>query len=838
MKKVFILIAVLLTTMAVLAVPAKPGLTAFVQSDGTMVHIQTLGDEFHHQYATADYLVVERGADGDFYYLSASGITTVRAHDASVRNTAEQAFLAAHKDECTMSALSQARQQAGPNRAGRHGAPRKSTQVPTMDSPRVPILLVQYTDKKMKHTKAQFEAQYNTGLKSVYQYFVDQSNGKYTPQFDLYGIYDLPQTRSFYGSNRSGIDKELGTMIVDAVNKAGDEIDWSLYDNDSDGLADVCIVVYAGVGEAQASYTVRESVWPCQWDLTEAYQYGYSSEGPMLRNGVTIDKFAVFNEIAGSSDSGSTMDGIGTFCHEFSHCLGLPDFYDTNYRYYGMGNWSLMNSGCYNGGAVDGDTPIGYSAYEKNFMGWIDLINPRANKQYTLPVFNNKSLETDQAIKIVSDLNSDEYFILENRKRQGWDLYMPSDGLLITHFTYLADRWVNNSVNDEAIQLATIIPADNSCSDYSEDGDLFPNGTKDSFTDTSTPAAKLNMLANGTLATSAGGAGYLGKPVTEITRNTDGTISLWYMKGYMTKDIPQFTEVTDVTSNSFTARWEAVENVQNYTLQVWDANYQLPTLLVNENFSGCKSEGYSDVSSSLNNLCDVDGWTGSKVFTTNGGLRLGSNVSMGSLSSPSLTLDDNNQVTVKLKVKAYNNDTDVNFTVSCGGQQQQFTAASNQEVNLEVFFNNVEDQQKVTIQTLATSKRLAVSHVEIYAGNAALSTTDITDKQMRVIEGITGNEYTVTDLTPNALYNIKVCATYTDDDTSEWSDIWQVQLGSSVLMGDVNGDGVVDVQDVSVLIDYILGKDLPVFVIAAANVNGDETIDVQDVSGIIDIVLQ
>ena len=234
----------------------------------------------------------------------------------------------------------------------------------------------------------------------------------------------------------------------------------------------------------------------------------------------------MFNELHGSNDDGKTIDGIGTFAHEFGHCLGLPDMYDTgNGGNYGMGDWDIMCMGCYNN---DGFTPPGYSAYEKVFMGWIDYIKPQPGTYYTLPVFNKKQQSTDKAVCITSDLNENEYFILEYRKRQGWDRYMPGEGIMITHVTYNADRWWGNTVNNQNIQLMYVVPADNTSNYYTEGGDLWPQANKTEFTDTSTPAAKLFMNARGSIT---GNAGYLGKPVTEMVINNDGTASFWYMKG-------------------------------------------------------------------------------------------------------------------------------------------------------------------------------------------------------------------------------------------------------------------------------------------------------------------
>ena len=139
---------------------------------------------------------------------------------------------------------------------------------------------------------------------------------------------------------------------------------------------------------------------------------------------------------------------------------------------------------------------------------------------------------------ITSDLNENEYFILENRKRQGWDRYMPGEGIMITHVTYDADRWWGNTPNNENIQLMTLMPADNDLSYANEGTDLWPQGSNNAFTDSSTPAARLNMTSKGVIS---GRAGYLGKPVTDMVINSDGTASFWYMKDAVTDPVISVT---------------------------------------------------------------------------------------------------------------------------------------------------------------------------------------------------------------------------------------------------------------------------------------------------------
>ena len=523
-----LLIALVCCAMAAVAVPARPGWHTIKQSDGTTLKVQAVGNAFNNAILTTDGLTVARGSDGDFYYTSSlTGLTAVRAHNEGQRTPSETAFVNAQRSHLTMQVKS-FKSQRGQGMLTAGGS-NVEAGVPAMGERRIPIILVEYKDKKFNNTREEIINSMLTGDESVGQYFRDQSNGLYQPEFDVYGIYTLSQNRSYYGSNNSsGNDKNLGAMVTEACRlAAADGVSFKPYDTNEDDYCDVVIVIYAGISESSASTTHPEAIWPCNWYLSSAYYYGMGGNGAFRpSNGdPLVDMFAVFNELHGANDNGTTIDGIGTFTHEFGHCLGLPDFYDTaNGNHYGLGYWDIMCMGCYNN---DGFTPPGYSAYEKAFMGWVEYITPQPGTYYTLPIWNQKNAATDKALCISSDLNSDEFFLMENRKKQGWDLYAPGEGIMITHVTYNASRWYDNTVNNQNIQLMTLMNADNSWSYYNESTDLWPQPGKTEFTDNSSPAAKLNMKANGSIT---GNAGYLGKPVTEMVINEDGTASFWYMK--------------------------------------------------------------------------------------------------------------------------------------------------------------------------------------------------------------------------------------------------------------------------------------------------------------------
>ena len=574
MKKVCITMMLLLfCAIAAVAVPAKPGWHTLNQSDGTTVTVQAVGNAFNHALLTTDGLMVALGDDGDYYYNSSlTGLTTVRAHDINKRTASETVFIEAQRSHLTMPHKEFKPIQNRPIFGV--GGSNAESGVPAQGTRKVPIILVEYQDKKFKNTREQIIQAMLTGNTSVQQYFRDQSNGEYDPDFEVFGIYTLSQNRSYYGGNDSGgNDKGLGSMVTEACQMAAaDGVSFSPFDTNNDNFCDVVIIIYAGVGEAQASYSVPSAIWPCNWTLQSASYYGLGGNGAFRPNGSGpyVNTFAVFNEVHGSNDNGSTIDGIGTFCHEFGHCLGLPDFYDTNYGgHYGMGYWDIMDTGCY---ANDTYTPVGYSAYEKNFMGWIDYVIPSPGTYYTLPIWNQKNEDTDKALFLQSDINGNEYFIIENRRQQGWDRYLPAQGLLIHHITFSASRWEANTPNNQNIQLVTIMPADNTLSTNNESGDTWPRNGKTEFTDSSTPAAKLNMTASGNIS---GNAGYLGKPVTEMVINGDGTASFWYMKGAITDPTIQVstdnlncgaTKVNSSITKAFTVNGFALTGNINLTL--------------------------------------------------------------------------------------------------------------------------------------------------------------------------------------------------------------------------------------------------------------------------------
>lgn len=776
------------------AVPARRGARNFIQPDGSTISLQMIGDEYFHTLATPDGLAVAKGADGFYYYQSTRGISEVRASsDVRARSEAEKTFLAGNGADISVNALVKARlagiKKARATRARKVG---QKSQVPNSGTPRVPVLLVQYSDYKFKDADANkvFKNFFTSGEKSAHQYFVDQSNGKYNPQFDVYGPVTLPNKRAYYGGNDySGNDKAVGEMVAVACQRLSSEINYATYDNDKDGECDVIIVLYAGDGEASSTDPdCEDAVWPCQWSL-DSSDYGKS----LTYNNTKINKFAVFNELNG--EDLSKIDGIGTFCHEFSHCLGLPDFYDTQYGpHFGMGPWSLMDYGPYNDG---GYTPLGYSAYEKAFMNWINIEEGKSNTHYTLPWLNQKKADTDMAVKLTNPADPDEYYILENRKCQGWDKFMYTEGLFIYHVTYSDMAWESNTVNDYDLQRMTPVPADNALKldkitymgetyyNFNEEsilGDLWPYNSATELTDTSKPASKVNTGSK------------LGKPITDITRNADGTVSFWCMK----TPLPAVSapaglshSLINNTTASFSWNPPAEQTPVTYTLEVTphiDLSYKLAS-------STCFDYEGED--------WEADGYT---EFETGNGIRLGSSKQNGMITSPSFTGDATGIVTTKIKAKFYSNDfskMNVELLDENGKTLDSKTLTLTKafrDFNI-VFKGTPDSEMKISISTTAKKQRIYVYGVEIYTGDAsdlqpeyasqALKTPNVSNGSdgSFLITGITSTTFTLSGLEPDGKYDYRLRAVPNDTqnwDASPWTETGQFDLSDPTGVEDIS----------------------------------------------------
>ena len=504
MKKFIVSLALTLVALSVSAIPAKPGIIrTLILSDGTTVKAQLIGDEHGHYWLTQDGRAYQQ-QEGTAYFseVSLSSVTTKAQARRSQSNARRTKRLA-------------------PRRVGEVGA--------ITGKKKGIIILVNFSDVSFQKANDNALYQrianeknfsYSDFKGSMYDYFYAQSEGQFELSFDVVGPVTVSGNQSRYGSNDSdGNDLYPATMVIEALKLVNDDVNFADYDWDGDGEVDQVYVIYAGKGEADGGAST--TIWPHEWDLSSAQSYG-DGDGAQTLDGVKINTYACGGELNGQTGS---IAGIGTMCHEFSHCLGYPDFYDTDYSGgQGMFEWDLMDSGSYNG---DGYQPAGYTSYERWVAGWKEPIALTTTTQ----VSNLKSLQEGGSAYIVYNQgNTNEYFLLENRQQTGWDAGIPGEGLLILHVDYDANVWASNTPNDDpSHQRMTWIAADNNyqyttyqgSKYYTTEGaanDPFPYGSVNAFSKSTTPAAKFfNKNTDGSY--------YLDSSIEQITQNADGTVS-------------------------------------------------------------------------------------------------------------------------------------------------------------------------------------------------------------------------------------------------------------------------------------------------------------------------
>ncbi len=544
---------------AAMAVPAKPGLLTVTQADGTTLNVRLMGDERHHFYLTEDgYLLADR--DNTFYYadVDAAGdmqVSAIRATNVGLRDGVARSFLAGvdmqrvYKSMNASAERASSRLKSGPMRGP---GLFNETNFPGKGKQKAIVILVEYTDVKMQTPDAHnyFANMLNQpgfsdhgGTGSARDFFLESSMGQFDPQFDVDGPVTLAHPMSYYGGNDwAGNDQRPEEMIIEACQLLDSEIDFTQYDRDGDGMIDNVYVFYAGQGEASGG--ASNTVWPHSWNI-------YSGAGRTLFfDGVQLDRYGCSNEW-----EGSRPDGVGTFVHEFSHVLGLPDLYATSYTSaFTPGAWSALDYGPYNN---DGCTPPLYSAFERYAMDWIepDVISGPMNA--TLPPIGTN------ICGIIKTDSSNEFFLLENRQQTGWDTYIPGHGMLVWHVDFNTSVWSSNSVNNSSShQYVDIEEADGTQSEYSRAGDAFPGTSgKTSFTDDTTP----NMLTWGRKK--------LNLPITDIAESADGIITFKVAGG--TDEVPApvvANDADEVSTEAFTATWEAAEGAgddASYVLNVY-----------------------------------------------------------------------------------------------------------------------------------------------------------------------------------------------------------------------------------------------------------------------------
>lgn len=578
MKRTILSLCFSLLFLASYAVPAERGIMRKIKlADGKQIMVELRGDEFVHFW---------EAGDGTRYLRNAERfVPTNDEQIAYMANERRSVLLDGH---------------ASPIRKA--NASQRSAK-PIVGKKKGLIILVQFPDVKfsMADPNAYFnrvanEQDVSIGKQkgSLRDYFLAQSNGQFELDFDIAGPYTLGQPSSYYGADDeySGHDQRAGDMICQGALAAAGDFNMADYDWDGDGEVEQIFVLYAG--EGQATSGVDDQVWPHKSNISA---WSYSGHKPLTLDGVKVDVYACSNEMRGGF-----VAGIGTICHEFSHCLGFPDMYDTTHNSgatktnYGMGTWDLMNSGNYNGSSY---VPAGYTSWEKWVAGWITPIELKGDMR----VADMKPMsQNGDAYIVYNQGNRNEYYLFENRKKEGWDNGLSGEGMLILHVDYdsriFGLNCPNTFVYGNDRQRMTIFHADNSDGLGDEQGDPFPQPGITAFSNTTTPAAAVYNR-------NSDGSNFMNISLSRITRNNDGYISFFF----------------------------------------GDANNADSSILLSETFDKCVGTGAND-----NNwmtfkvgvgsfVPDMEGWMGSYMMGAYHCARFGDKASTASVTSPEFTVD-------------------------------------------------------------------------------------------------------------------------------------------------------------------------------------------------------
>ena len=838
MRKAFLLAVLQVITMVAMAVPAHPKPVKVQQPDGSFVTVSLHGDEWLSYTTTDDGYTVVKDQQGRYVYATLEGQqlrpTVLVAHDAMQRSSAERSFLSGiRKYQVPAMRAEKALERAQVQQQQRRVlASRRAT---SYDNFRGLVVLIQFNDLPFSRSDyAQiadgmlnqknytgYDSEVYTG--SVCDYFSDNSEGKFQPQFDVVG----PVTVAFSQYDGHSQSKAIATAALMAVDN---EVDFTQYDGDDDGYVDLVFFLIAGNG---SNYSGNDSrLW---WPHRSRIPSG-GAAGQL--DGVNLGDYASSVELYGWTAKPETVviDGIGTICHEFSHVLGLPDFYDADYA--GSGGesthpdeWSVMASGCYSNVAR---TPVGYSLYERYSVGFTDepeVISEK--KSYTLEPLhvNQKGYRIDSPVE-------NEFFLLENRRNDGsfkWDVYLPGSGLLV----HRVDKtnmsvWNNNKVNNN--------PAHNYYEVVWAGGAGYRNTVYDTFpgaggvTELNCHTAPANLLTHNGSETSLGLAGIQenGADIVFTVSSGRGTVR------------PAGVTVTPATTKASISWTGYADSYEMRYGTVPDGSEVVPTWLQYDNDTYRSSIGKSTPGT----------WTWGVMY-------------------PGSQVTGNKLTKVSWYEVSANYSSDITVSIYSGGYTapgatllRSFTV-SPETIDDYRGFHEVTLDAPVAITagenlwiTLTATGTYIMSTCEVseprgqwvYSGgewkkSKDLSSSfenrcwmiracmDVLDIDEEAVEWNTVNTVSpscdLTELTPKTTYVFRVRGDYSSDGYSPWTPL---AAFATVPYGDANGDGVVTINDAVGIANSILGNQPAHFVFEAADVNGDGKVTISDAAGVVDII--
>ncbi|MCF0202504.1 MAG: M6 family metalloprotease domain-containing protein [Bacteroidaceae bacterium] len=637
---------------------------------------------------------------------------------------------------------------------------RKKRKLKNIGNKRGLVILVQFSDVKFcsnYDTKHEIEkimsAENLKGTRnfgSVRDYFKAQSYGQLDYCFDVTEPVTLTHPLSYYGGNdKSGDDLHPAAMVYEACQLVDEDIDFSQYDNDGDGYVDEIYVIYAGTGE-NASYKA-DDVWPHSWALSG----GEAGVKAISADGVIVDDYACSAELNGNGNN-KQLTSIGCIVHEFSHTLGLPDFYCTDYNHslFVVDDWSVMDYGFYND---NGYTPCSYTAYERWLCGWTEPTELSEAENIT----GMKNIDVDgESYIIYNDGNRNEYFVLQNIQKTGWNSFAPANGLLILHIDYNQNAWYNGTINNKKDHLRMFaICADNIRSYQTCSGDTYPGTSKNTvFSNYSKPSSEVyNMTKSGVY--------FLDKPITNIAETDDGHIS-FHIDGGKIIDEQAELKIDTVSEDGISLSWSNLNNTDYYVIgygNTADIPQGESKKLLNDDFlfEGLKGDGTTDISDILDNFLATTGYTGKYIYKSPNGLKINKKGGEGYIITPTLK-SNTSTATLTFNAQPYNTD-DTYCDVIVLDKNDNIVSDENRiHIGTESQYS-----AKLSLPTEAKIKlsfinRAYLSHIDVKSDN-----DDITP--CKLVSDIINNKFTLMPSFQCNKYYIQVKAVQKDGTETKWS---------------------------------------------------------------------
>jgi M6 family metalloprotease-like protein len=537
MKKTLLLL--LFITTLIFAVPANPDPAVVTYPDGRTLTVYLRGDENLSWHESADGKALVKTGSETFDYalqntqgkLISSG---VRAHDIADREDTEKDFVSTLptvrlKPE-TLKSIPAAKSSGAPS-----AFPFEQTNFPTLGEQNFLVILVEFSDKAFTHRPEDFDSlmngknyTYNGAFGSVSQYYRDGSFERFKPHFDIAGPVRLDSSWAYYGKGNNEVN--IQEFVYEAVTKADSLVDFSQYDNNSDGFVDNIYFIYAGYGQC-FSGADENTIWPHRW----AY-----IDGTLIVDGKRVYDYSTSMEFYGVS--GTTRTSIGVIAHEFGHVCGLPDYYDTDYEGSGgdcggLGAWDLMAGGSWND---NGKRPPMFNGSSRVYLRWAEPGVLDGTEFVTLNPAN-----THNEVRYFTPPTPGEYFMLENRQRTGWDAAIPGHGLLIFHIDMNHPGWNDNTLNcnpyRQGFDLEEADGQGNISASYINAGDPFPGASGNHyFLDEGSP----NALS------------WTGEPSRKPIRNIqedEGVITFSFGDKHV--DTPENFEAVSLSGDSIRLSW-------------------------------------------------------------------------------------------------------------------------------------------------------------------------------------------------------------------------------------------------------------------------------------------